>query len=240
MCSYVKTFYVPLCASMCLKILPLIICSIIPINNPISMLKVKDDVQTFHATSRAAWREWLTENHLTEKNVWLIIYHKKSATPSVYYDEAVDEALCFGWIDSIKYKRDEHSAIQFFSKRKPKSNWSRVNKEKVERLVAADLMMAAGFALIELAKQTGTWTALDDVEKLTVPDDMQALLNANLTAKAFFTAFPRSAKRGILEWILSAKQAETRAKRIEETVRLAAMNVRANQYQPKFVKSVNP
>ena len=194
---------------------------------------IQDGVQTLHATSRAAWREWLTAYHLTEKNVWLILYHKKSATPSVYYDEAVDEALCFGWIDSIKYKRDEDSALQFFSQRKPKSNWSRVNKAKVERLIAANLMTSAGMVMIDLAKKTGTWTALNDVENLTVPDDLQALLDENPTAKAFFMAFPRSAKRAILEWILNAKQAETRLKRLEETVRLAEKNERANQYRPK-------
>lgn len=118
---------------------------------------VKDDVQTYHATSRAAWREWLTENHATKQNVWLIIYHKKSATPSVYYDEAVDEALCFGWIDSVAKKRDEESRYQFFSKRKPKSNWSRINKAKVERLVTENLMTPAGSVMIDLAKQTGTF-----------------------------------------------------------------------------------
>jgi uncharacterized protein YdeI (YjbR/CyaY-like superfamily) len=194
---------------------------------------LKDGVQTHHATSRAAWREWLKENHAIEKSVWLIIYHKKSATPSVCYDEAVDEALCFGWIDSKINKRDGESSFQFFSKRNPKSNWSRVNKEKVERLVAANLMMPTGFAMIDLAKKTGTWTALDEVENLTIPDDMQALLDANPTANDFFTAFPRSVKRGILEWILNAKQAETRLKRIEETVLLAEKNERANQYRPK-------
>jgi uncharacterized protein YdeI (YjbR/CyaY-like superfamily) len=194
---------------------------------------LKDGVQTHHATSRTAWREWLTENHTKEKSVWLIIYHKKSPTPSVYYDEAVDEALCFGWIDSKINKRDNESSFQFFSKRNPKSNWSRVNKEKVERLVAVNLMMSAGFAMIDLAKKTGTWTALDDVENLTIPDDMQALLDATPTAKDYFAAFPRSVKRGILEWILNAKQAETRLKRIEETVRLAENNERANQYRPK-------
>jgi uncharacterized protein YdeI (YjbR/CyaY-like superfamily) len=194
---------------------------------------IKEGEQTYHATSRAAWRDWLTENHATEQNVWLIIYHMKSATPSVYYDEAVDEALCFGWIDSVAKKRDEESRYQFFSKRKPKSNWSRVNKAKVERLIAADLMTSAGRVMIDLAKKTGTWTALDEVENLTIPDDMQVLLTANPTAKDYFTAFPRSVKRGILEWILNAKQAETRAKRIAETVRLAEKNERANQYSPK-------
>jgi uncharacterized protein YdeI (YjbR/CyaY-like superfamily) len=193
----------------------------------------KDGIKTLHVESRSAWRDWLIQNHATEQNVWLILYHKKSETSSVYYDEAVDEALCFGWIDSKKNKRDEESAFQFFSKRTPKSNWSRVNKAKVERLIANNLMMPAGLAMIEWAKKTGTWTALDDVENLTVPDDLQARLAARPLAHQYFSAFPRSAKRAILEWILTAKQAETRLKRIEETVNLAEKNERANQYRPK-------
>jgi uncharacterized protein YdeI (YjbR/CyaY-like superfamily) len=193
----------------------------------------KDGVKTYHAPSRADWRTWLAQNHATEKSVWLIIYHKKSPTPSVYYDEAVDEALCFGWVDSKINKRDHESSFQFFAKRNPKSNWSRVNKAKVERLVADDLMTSAGLAMIDLAKKTGTWTALDDVENGVIPDDLQAKLDKFPTAKAHFDAFPRSAKRGILEWLLNAKQLETRTKRIEEIVTLAEKNERANQYRPK-------
>ncbi len=193
----------------------------------------KDGVKSFHAASRADWRAWLAENHATEQSVWLIIYHKKSAKPSVYYDEAVDEALCFGWIDSIKYKRDEESAIQFFGKRKPKSNWSRVNKAKIERLVSENLMEKAGLDMVELAKKTGTWTALDDVENSVIPEDLQAKLDANPKAKGYFDLFPRSAKRAMLEWLLNAKQLETRNKRIDEIVNLAEKNIRATQTRPK-------
>jgi uncharacterized protein YdeI (YjbR/CyaY-like superfamily) len=195
----------------------------------------KDAVKTFHATSRAAWREWLVQNHAFEKNLRLIIYKKQSGIPSVTYDESVDEALCFGWIDSTRISWDEQSHAQFYSKRKPKSNWSRVNKAKVERLMAEGLMTSAGLEVIEWAKKTGTWTALDDVENLTIPDDLQAKLATNPTAKGYFDAFPRSAKRAILEWLLNAKQAETRLKRIEETVNLAEKNERANQYRPKVI-----
>jgi uncharacterized protein YdeI (YjbR/CyaY-like superfamily) len=180
----------------------------------------KDGVKTF-------------QNHATEKNVRLIIYKKQSGMPSVSYDESVDEALCFGWIDSTRIKWDELSHAQFYSKRQPKSNWSRVNKAKVERLIAEGLMTSAGLEMIELAKKTGTWTALDEVENLTIPDDLQVKLDENPTAKGYFDAFPRSAKRAILEWLLNAKQAETRLKRIEETVNLAEKNERANQYKPK-------
>lgn len=193
----------------------------------------KDGVKTYHAAGRQAWRDWLTENHANEKSVWLIIYKKESGTPSVYYDEAVEEALCFGWIDSKPNKRDGESYFQFFSRRNPKSKWSRVNKERVEKLLAEGKMMPAGLATIERAKQNGTWTALDEVETLTLPGDLREKLESNPTAKANFEAFPRSVKRGILEWILNAKQAATRNKRIEETVSLAGKNERANQYRPK-------
>lgn len=188
---------------------------------------------TFYAQSRTAWRNWLAENHATEKNVWLKLYKKASSTPSVMYDEAVDEALCFGWIDSSVKKGDAEFRLQFFAKRNPKSNWSRVNKAKVDKLIQAGLMTESGQAMIDLAKETGTWTALDDVENLITPPDLQQRLETNPTAKHYFDAFPRSVKRGILEWLLNAKQAETRAKRINEVVMLAERNERANQYKPK-------
>lgn len=189
---------------------------------------MKDGVSAYYARDRAAWRKWFEEHHLVEKSVWLIIYRKQSSTPSVYYDEAVDEALCFGWIDSTPKKRDEESYYQFFARRSPKSNWSRVNKEKVARLMEMGLMTEAGMAAVELAKQTGTWTALDEVENLTIPDDLQAAFQENVAAWSNFDAFSRSSKRGILEWIQSAKKPETRQRRIAQTVSLAADNKKAN------------
>ncbi len=182
------------------------------------------------AKNRKAWRKWLEKNHAVQDNVWLIIYKKESSTPSVYYEEAVEEGLCFGWIDSKPNKRDEESFLQFFSRRKPKSNWSALNKKRVEQLMAAGLMAPAGLAMVELAKQNGTWTALDKVEALEYPPDLQQAFAKNKTALKNFDAFPKSTKRGILEWIGNAKQNETRLKRIAETVSLAADNVRANQW----------
>jgi uncharacterized protein YdeI (YjbR/CyaY-like superfamily) len=188
----------------------------------------------FYASSRAAFREWLEVHHAQELNVWLVIFKKDSGVPSITYDEGVDEALCYGWVDSSISKRDELSFYQYFARRKPKSNWSRVNKEKVARLTAQGLMRPAGQALIDLAKQTGTWTALDDVENLTTPTDLEAALELNPQAFEYFTAFPRSAKRGILEWLLNAKTEATRSKRIAEIVAKAANNERANQ--PRQIK----
>jgi uncharacterized protein YdeI (YjbR/CyaY-like superfamily) len=196
-------------------------------------MELKDNLKTFHAKTQKEWRNWLEKNHDKEKSVWLIIYKKESGVPSVYYPEAVDEGLCFGWIDSKPNKRDEESYYQFFSKRNPKSNWSKVNKDKVSRLMADGLIAPAGLEAIELAKKSGTWTALDNVDNLTVPDDMQKMLDKNKEALANWEKFPPSTRRGILEWILNAKQAETRLKRITETVTLAEKNIRANQYVKK-------
>lgn len=191
----------------------------------------KDGVKTFHAQNGATWRKWLEENHATEKSVWLIIYKKDSDVPSVYYDEAVDEALCFGWIDSKPNKRDDKSYYQFFARRNPKSNWSRVNKQKVERLLAENRMAPAGLEMIRIAKETGTWTALDAIENLEIPPDLAAAFGNYPSSAENFGNFPRSVKRGILEWIINAKRPETRKKRIVETASLAAKNVRANQFR---------
>ena len=193
-----------------------------------------NNVKTFYAKSRNEWRKWLQKNHQSEKSVWLIIYKKDSGKPSVYYSEGVDEALCFGWVDSKPNKRDQNSYYQFFSKRNPKSNWSRLNKEKVAKLIEQGLMQPAGFEMLKIANQNGTWTALDEVENLIIPDDLQELFLNNNSAFENWENFPPSSKRGILEWILNAKKLETRQKRIEETVSLAEKNIRANHYrQPK-------
>ncbi len=193
-------------------------------------MELKNGIATFYAASRQAWRNWLEENHQSEKSVWLIIYRKESQIPSVYYPEAVDEALCFGWIDSKINKRDEQSYYQFFAKRNPKSKWNKVNKAKVEQLTAQGLMAPAGLEMVKIAKQNGTWTALDEVENLTVPADLQKAFDENKLAFENWEKFSRSSKRGILEWILNAQKMETRQKRIEETVRLAAANIKANHY----------
>ena len=186
---------------------------------------------TFYAESRAAWRNWLQQNSQDVKSIWLIIYKKSSDIASVYYDEAVDEALCFGWIDSKPNKRDAQSFYQFFSKRNPNSNWSRVNKDKVQRLLDAGLMAEPGLRMVEMARANGTWDALNDVDNLVIPEDLEAALTSYSAASEYFEAFPRSVKRGILEWIFNAKRPETRAKRIAETARLAQDNQRANQFR---------
>lgn len=195
------------------------------------MAELKNGIKTFYARSGKIWRNWLQKNHAKEKSVWLIIYHKKSKTPSVYYNEAVEEALCFGWIDSKANKRDDESAYQSFMQRKPKSNWSKLNRERAAKMTEQGLMHESGQAMIDLAKKSGTWEALTDVQNAVIPADLEKLFSKNKTAQTNFKAFPPSSKRIILEWILNAKRPETRKKRIEETVKLAAKNIKANHYR---------
>jgi uncharacterized protein YdeI (YjbR/CyaY-like superfamily) len=186
--------------------------------------------------TRADWRKWLINNHLESKGIWLIFYKKSSGMPALSYDEAVEEALCFGWIDSKPGTVDAQKSKQYYSPRNPKSNWSALNKTRIEKLINADLMYEQGMKMVELAKQTGTWDALNDVENLVIPNDLQQALEAIPNALSFFTAFPKSTKRGILEWIQNAKTDQTRTKRIQETASLAAENIRANQYVKKEEK----
>lgn len=131
---------------------------------------------TFYAENADSWRQWLAEHHDSEASVWLIIYKKDSGVPSVYYPEAVDEALCFGWVDSKPNSRDDNSYYQFFAPRNPRSNWSKVNKEKVSRLIKGGRMAPSGYVVIEEAKKNGAWNALDEVDNLVVPEDLQMAL----------------------------------------------------------------
>lgn len=181
----------------------------------------------FYPRNQQEWRAWLAENHATSKVIWLITYKKDSGQPTVPYDEAVEEALCYGWIDSTVNKLDEVRAIQMFTPRKAKSPWSGLNKRRIESLMQQGLMMPPGLAKIEIAKKDGSWLLYDDIETLTIPPDLQQALAANASANTFFEAFSSSVKKGILWWIKTAKRAETRAKRIEDTVRLASQNKRA-------------
>ena len=183
--------------------------------------------------TRAQWRQWLSENGEKEQGIWLVYYKKTSGKPHLSYDEGVEEALCFGWIDSKPNLVDDEKSKLYYSPRKPKSNWSKVNKTRVTKLLALGLMTNAGMKMIDLAKKIGTWDALNDVDNLVIPDDLKAALQSLQNAETNFDAFPASTKRGILEWILNAKTTETRTKRILETATLAAQNIRANQYVRK-------
>jgi len=162
----------------------------------------------------------------------MVFYKKHVDKPRVGYDEAVEEALCFGWIDSRPGKLDDDLSMLWFSPRRPRSAWSRSNKERVARLIADKRMHPAGLAKIEAARKDGSWETLEGPESLAIPPDLRKELAAHAGAIANFDAFPPGVKKGILSWIASAKKPETRATRIAETARLAALNIRANQWQP--------
>jgi uncharacterized protein YdeI (YjbR/CyaY-like superfamily) len=192
-----------------------------------------DDAPLVQCETRAQWRAWLEANHATATSAWLVTWRTGSGRPVLGYEEGVEEALCFGWVDSRPGKVDEHRSKLYYAPRKPRSGWARTNKARVERLIAAGLMAPAGLAAIERAKANGAWEMLDEVEDLVVPDDLQAALDAAPPAGANWEAFPPSARRGILEWIRQAKRPETRAARITEASTLAARNERALQPRPR-------
>ena len=187
------------------------------------------DAPEVTAKDRAAWRRWLQRNHDKIDRVWLVMGKKGADEPSPTYEEAVEEALCFGWIDSTMRPVDERRYRQLYSRRKPTSTWSRSNKERVERLISDGRMAEAGLAAIELAKRNGSWASLDRVEALEVPPDLRAALDSNRVAKRHFEAFPASIRKQMLYRVESAKRPETRVKRIAEVVDLASRNERPNQ-----------
>ena len=191
---------------------------------------MEKEIETFYPKDRQEWREWLQRNHDKKQSVWLIYYKKKSKIPTVTYSEAVDEALCFGWIDSKAKPLDEEKFMQFFSRRKEKSVWSKVNKEKIERLTKEGLMTKAGYEIIETAKQNGSWTILDEAEALIIPDDLEKEFQKRNNAKEYFLSLSRSDKRNILQWLVLAKRQETREKRINEIVELAGKNQKPKQF----------
>lgn len=193
--------------------------------------ETKDGIPAFHASNPAEWRQWLEINHATQEAVWLIGYRKNSGVACVAHSDAVDEALCFGWIDSKRNSRDDQSFYQFFSRRKPKSAWSKVNKAKVERLIAAGKMAPAGLKVIELAKGNGTWNFLDEIEEEVMPIELEAAFAENPSALTKFQTFPPSTRKAIFHWIIQAKTVETRTKRIIETVSKAALGERANEWK---------
>ncbi|WP_175636142.1 YdeI/OmpD-associated family protein [Pedobacter ghigonis] len=186
--------------------------------------------ETFCPTGRAAWREWLLKNHDTKQSVWLVCYKTKANKPTLSWSDAVEEALCFGWIDSIRKTIDEESFTQFFSRRKPNSGWSKINKAKVEQLAAAGLMTQAGLECINRAKENGSWTILDEVEELVIPADLATALEDTAGSKTFFMGLSKSVRKAMLQWITFAKRPETRQKRIAELVELASQNKKPKQF----------
>ena len=188
------------------------------------MAKSSDKFEIFYAKNRQEWHQWLVENHDTTSGIRLIYYKKNSDKPRVEYNDAVEEALSFGWIDSKANILDDERYMQVFTPRKPHSNWSKTNKIRVNKLIKNGLMQPAGMEKVNAAKKDGSWTFLDNVEDMVIPEDLKQLLEENTTAKANFKAFSNSSKKQILYWIVSAKRQDTRLRRIKKTVGLASEN----------------
>lgn len=184
------------------------------------------EIETYCPKSQADWRQWLEENHQSKQSVWLIYFTKKSNAPTLTWSEAVDEALCFGWIDSTKKTIDDFSFMQFFCKRKPKSNWSKINKEKIQQLIDSGRMTKAGYESVEIAKQNGSWIILDEIEALVIPDDLEHAFKKHEGSKDYFLSLSKSTRKIILCWIVLTKRQETRQTRIDEVVESAAQHLK--------------
>ena len=182
----------------------------------------RDGRPLVYLPDRAAWRAWLTAHHTDSDGIWFVYYKKGTGQPTVTYDEAVEEALCFGWIDSRVNTIDDERYMQLFTPRRPGSPWSRVNKDRLVRLEAAGLMTGAGRRPIEAAKADGSWELADSVEALIEPDDLVAALDAAPDARATWDGFPPSVRKQALFWVVTAKREATRLKRIEQIVSRAA------------------
>jgi uncharacterized protein YdeI (YjbR/CyaY-like superfamily) len=198
-----------------------------------TLKKPRREYPEFHPEDRVALRVWLQENHQSSTGVWVIYYKKESGKQRLIYSDAVDEALCFGWIDSVINPVDAQRYKQLFTPRKPNSEWSAVNKKKLERLIAEGQMQPAGLAVIQVAKQNGSWSKIDEVEALTVPEELAKRLEASPNAKKNFEAFSRSVKKMYLHWLNSAKRPETRAARLTEVMLCVEENLKARQLRKK-------
>ncbi len=179
------------------------------------MLSISE-YKTFYAKDRKAWRKWLEKNHGKQLGVWLIYYKKSSGKSRVSYDDAVEEALCFGWIDSIMKPLDEEKFMQKFTPRKTKSVWSALNKRRVEKLIADGLMMPAGLTIIETGKQNGSWTKLDHVENYEIPEDLKKVFSKNKKVAKWFHGLAPFKRKQLLYRLANAKLTETRARKIAE------------------------
>lgn len=189
------------------------------------------ETETICPPNLEAWRQWLQANHSTKQSVWLIYYKKTSQQANIGLSDAIDEALCFGWIDSKSKSLDEEKIMQFFSRRKPNGTWSKINKEKIKQLIETNRMAAAGLEAIEKAKLNGSWTLLDEVEELIIPKDLEKAFQSMPGSKAFFTSLSNSVKKSMLQWLVLAKTEKTREKRIHEIASCAHQKVKPGAFR---------
>lgn len=186
-----------------------------------------DELTEHYFSSDAEWREWLHENHATTDGIHLIFFAVDHHMDSMRWEEAVRVALCYGWIDSTVKSLGDGKRRQYFCPRKPKSTWSKVNKDHIEELMAEELMHQSGLDAIQLAKENGSWTVLDDVENGVVPDDLQKAFKKNKKAYQNFQGFTRGQRKSYLYWLNQAKREDTRQKRIEEIISLSEQNIKS-------------
>jgi uncharacterized protein YdeI (YjbR/CyaY-like superfamily) len=188
----------------------------------------KKDYKTFHPKTRKQWRQWLEKNHSSSPGIWMIYYKKESGKRKFTYADAVEEALCFGWIDSQPKKIDAERSALKFTPRKAKSILSKLNKQRIEKLIEQNLMTAPGLAKIEQAKKDGSWNTLNSsdfhADNNSLPVELEKAFSKNKKAKENFHAFPISYRKRFLFWIDSAKQVETKRSRIKQTVLMSAAN----------------
>ena len=190
----------------------------------------------FQPRSRAAWRAWLKKHHAKSPGVWLIYAKKHTGIPSLSYNDAVEEALCFGWIDSLLHPVDDSLYRQVFTPRKPKSAWSALNRKRAARLIEAGLMTAAGMTLITLAKKTGQWSVHKPSESLTIPAELKTALDANAAAKKNWPAYTESQRKMFLYMVNGAKRPETRAKRVARVIEIVSSGVKFSQVVAESMK----
>jgi len=175
--------------------------------------------------NRRLWRKWLEKNHNKKNEVWLVYYKKHTGKPSISHKEGVEEALCFGWIDSRVKRIDEERFMQRYTPRKPKSVWSLINKKAAERMIKQGKMTPAGLKKIEEAKKNGRWSrAYTSKKRMSMPQDLKSALMKNKKAQKNFSNFAKSYQNMYIGWVMSAKRDETRKKRIREVVKRSAMN----------------
>jgi len=177
-----------------------------------------------HADDRATWHAWLEANHATARGAWLVTWRARSSRVGLEYEAAIEEALCYGWVDSQGGRVDDERGKLYFAPRKPRSVWAATNKARVERLIHEGRMAPAGLAAVERAKSNGSWEVLDPVERLEVPDDLAAALDRHPPAAVNFAAFPPSSRKMMLGWVAVARRSETRAARIAKVAEAAARN----------------
>jgi len=187
----------------------------------------KFDFPIYHAETRAQWRAWLGANHDSARGVWLCSWRARTGKPVCPYPQAVEDAICYGWIDSTAGVLDEDRGLQLMTPRKAKSSWTRLNRQRVEDMEAAGLMTEAGRQAVQIARQNGWWTIYDAVEDLVEPSELAAALDASPPARQAWDTFPPSAKKAMLWWVISAAKDDTRQRRIATIVDKAAIGERA-------------